>query len=183
MDAEAYRNKTVPSAGSLYEEAQALTFAGVDTIGNTLMIGTHYLLQQPDTMQKLKTELLETWPSLNDNEPKLRGLETLPYLNAVIKESLRMSLGVASGLLRVVPPGGATITGVTVPPGVRLLFQKRLRFTDSYRRSYRAVAHSSTSTPTSSPSQRNFFPSAGSSRLSWTAGSLPSPAVPVCVQE
>jgi cytochrome P450 len=118
MDAEAYRNKTVPSAGSLYEEAQALMFGGVDTVGNTLMIGSHYLLQQPDKMLKLKTELSKAWPSLNDSDPKVRSLETLPYLNAVIKESLRMSSGVVSGLLRVVPSTGATITGITVAPGV-----------------------------------------------------------------
>lgn len=118
MDAEAYRNKTVPSADSLYEEAQALMFGGADTVGSTLMVGTHYLLQQPDKLQKLKAELSEAWPSLDGNEPKLRDLEILPYLNAVLKESLRMNSGVVSGLLRVVPPTGAVIDGVAVPPGV-----------------------------------------------------------------
>jgi cytochrome P450 len=118
MDAEAYRNKTVPSPGSLYEEAQALMFGGADTVGNTLMLGTHRLLQQPEKLQKLRDELFKVWPSL-ESEPRLRDLESLPYLNAVIKESLRLSSGVVSGLLRVVPPTGATITGVTVPPEVR----------------------------------------------------------------
>ncbi|KAF9701954.1 hypothetical protein EKO04_001059 [Ascochyta lentis] len=115
MDVEAYRNKTIPSAGSLYEEAQALMFGGADTVGNTLMVGTHYLLQHPATLQKLKEELLAAWPTL-EIEPKLRDFEELPYLNAVIKESLRMSSGVVSGLLRVVPLAGAVINGVTVPP-------------------------------------------------------------------
>ena len=119
MDAEAYRNKKVPSAGSLYEEAQALMFGGVDTVGNTLMVGTYHLLQQSDKLQKLKTELSAAWPSLNEHEPKLRDLKNLPYLNAVIKESLRLSSGVVSGLLRMVPSTGATIGGVSVPPGVR----------------------------------------------------------------
>jgi cytochrome P450 len=118
MDAEAYRNKTVPSAGSLYEEAQALMFAGADTVGNTLMLGTYHLLKQPETLQKLKSELAAAWPSLDGKEPKIRQLENLPYLNAVIKESLRLTSGVVSGLLRVVPPTGATIAGVSVPPGV-----------------------------------------------------------------
>jgi cytochrome P450 len=118
MDAEAYRNKTVPSAGSLYEEAQALMFAGADTVGNTLMLGTYHLLKQPETLQRLKSELTAAWPSLDGKEPKIRQLENLPYLNAVIKESLRMTSGVVSGLLRVVPPTGATIAGVSVPPGV-----------------------------------------------------------------
>lgn len=117
MDPEAFRNKTVPSAGSLYEEGQALMFGGADTVGNTLMVGTHHLLQRPAVLQTLKKELLAAWPTLS-KEPTLRELENLPYLNAVIKESLRMSSGVVSGLLRVVPPTGATINGVTVPPRV-----------------------------------------------------------------
>jgi cytochrome P450 len=118
MDAEAYRNKTVPSAGSLYEEAQALLFAGTDTVGNAMMVGTHHLLKHPETMQKLKAELQAAWPSLENDGPRLRELENLPYLNAVIKEALRLSSGVISGLLRVVPPAGATITGAAVPAGV-----------------------------------------------------------------
>lgn len=118
MDADAYRDKTMPSAGSLYEEAQALMFGGADTVGNTLMVGTYYLLQNPEKQQLLKKDLLAVWPSLNGKEPRVRDLESLPYLNAVIKESLRLSSGVISGLLRVVPPTGAKIADVSVPPGV-----------------------------------------------------------------
>lgn len=129
MDAEAYRNKTVPSAGSLYEEAQALMFGGADTVGNTIMVGTFHLLQQTDKLQRLKKELSAAWPSLNGREPNVRDLETLPYLNAVIKESLRLSSGVVSGLLRVVPPTGATIDGVAVPPGVHSMFCSKLKHT------------------------------------------------------
>lgn len=117
MDPKAFRDNIVPSAGSLYEEGQALMFGGADTVGNTLMVGTHHLLQQPAVLQRLKEELLTAWPILLE-EPGLRSLEHLPYLTAVIKESLRMSSGVVSGLLRVVPPTGTTINGVTVPPAV-----------------------------------------------------------------
>ncbi|KAF1923479.1 putative cytochrome P450 [Didymella exigua CBS 183.55] len=114
MDPTAFRDKTVPSSGSLYEEAQALMFGGADTVGNTLMVGTHHLLQRPEVLQTLKKELSTAWPTLS-KEPKLRDLESLPYLNAVIKESLRMSSGVVSGLLRVVPLSGATINGIAIP--------------------------------------------------------------------
>lgn len=117
MDPEAFRDRTVPSAGSLYEEGQALMFGGADTVGNTLMVGTHHLLQRPEALQALKKELLAAWPTLS-KEPELRDLESLPYLNAVIKESLRISSGVVSGLLRVVPPSGATINGIAVPAEV-----------------------------------------------------------------
>ncbi|KAF5854193.1 hypothetical protein GGP41_006990 [Bipolaris sorokiniana] len=117
MDPEAHRDKKVPSADSLYEETQALMFGGADTTGNTLMVGSFHLLKDPTKFQKLKTELLEHWPSLQNGEPTLKELEDLPYLNAVIKESLRLSSGVTAGLLRVVPATGATITGKVVPPG------------------------------------------------------------------
>ncbi|USP72789.1 uncharacterized protein yc1106_00063 [Curvularia clavata] len=117
MDPEAHKDKQVPSAGSLYEETQALMFGGVDTAGNTLMVGSFHLLKEPAKLQKLKAELSATWPSLQGAEPRLKDLEDLTYLNAVIKESLRLSSGVTSGLLRVVPANGATISGHAVPPG------------------------------------------------------------------
>ena len=119
LDPEAYRDKTVPSARSLYEESQALMFGGADTAGNTLMVGTFHLLKDSETLEKLKMELLEAWPTLHGQEPKLQHLENMSYLNAVIKESLRLSSGVTAGLLRIVPANGATISGTAVPPGVR----------------------------------------------------------------
>jgi cytochrome P450 len=125
MDPDAHRDKKVPSAGSLYEETQALMFGGADTTGNTLMVGSFHLLKDPVRLQKLKAELLANWPSLHDGEPSLKDLEDLPYLNAVIKESLRLSSGVTAGLLRVVPASGATISGEAVPPGVRILSTPR----------------------------------------------------------
>lgn len=118
LDKDAYRDKKVPDPGSLYEEAQALMFGGADTVGNTLMLGAFHLLQNPDKTEKLKEELRTAWPDLHGREPKLRELEGLPYLNAVIKEALRLSSGVTSGLLRVVPSAGANIVGVEVPAGV-----------------------------------------------------------------
>lgn len=117
MDEEAYRNHTVPCVGSLYEESQTLMFAGGETTGSTLMVGTYYLLKRPETYKKLKKELHEAWPALDQNPPQLRDLEKLPYLNAVIRESLRMMSGVVSGLLRVVPAEGANICGTVVPGG------------------------------------------------------------------
>jgi cytochrome P450 len=115
MDKEAYRTGTVPSAESLYEESQALMFGGGDTTGNTLMVATFHLLRNPEAYEKLRTELRSIWPKLDGPVPRLKVLEELPYTNAVIKEGLRMSSGVVSGLLRVVPEEGATICNTSVP--------------------------------------------------------------------
>ncbi|KAF3403033.1 Cytochrome P450 monooxygenase yanH [Talaromyces pinophilus] len=114
---DAYRSGTVPSGGSLYEESQALLFGGADTTGATLMHGSFYILTLPTVYAKLKAELLSAWPAL-DEIPSLSELEKLPYLTAVIKESLRMSPGVASPLPRVVPSSGAIIHKTFIPGDV-----------------------------------------------------------------
>jgi hypothetical protein len=119
MDKEAYRSGTVPSEGSLYEETQALLVAGSDTTGNALMVGSFHLLKDANIYQRFKSEIQSAWAQAGSVGPSMRVLETLPYLNAVIKESLRLSVGVTSGLPRVVPEAGATIAGVNVPGGVR----------------------------------------------------------------
>lgn len=69
----------VPSAGSLYEESQALMFGGADTTGTTLMHGSFYVMTKADVRKKLVAELREAWPEL-DQPPSLAVLERLPYL-------------------------------------------------------------------------------------------------------
>ncbi len=44
-------------------------------------------------------------------------LEGLPLLTATVKEALRCTPGASSPLLRVVPNGGATISGTAIPGG------------------------------------------------------------------
>ena len=116
LDPEAYKGQPVPSRQSLYEEAQALMFGGGDTVGNTLMIGFNYLLTQPDLYAKLRAEVKSVWPDLKA-PPGFTTFEALPLLTATLKESLRISPGVCSPLLRVVPQTGATIVSHEVPGG------------------------------------------------------------------
>ena len=117
MSKDAHKSGHVPSAGELYEEAQALMFAGADTVGNALMVITFFLGKNPRLQHKLKEELLRAWPEIGQDIPSPTTLEKLPFLNAVIREGLRLSMGVVSGLLRIVPPQGANICGVSVPGG------------------------------------------------------------------
>lgn len=116
MNRKAYSNGTVPDARSLYEEVESLMFAATDTVGNTLMVGTYHMLKSPYVMTNLKVELAKAIPDPLKS-PDLRVLEKLPYLNACIKEALRMSSGVISGLPRVVRSGGAIIDGEEIPGG------------------------------------------------------------------
>ncbi|EEB99778.1 hypothetical protein MPER_00456, partial [Moniliophthora perniciosa FA553] len=66
--------------------------------------------------EKLQAELDEIWPD-KDVPSKLEKLEKLPYLTAVIKESLRLSHGVVTPMSRIVSEAGVTIAGHGVPPG------------------------------------------------------------------
>ena len=116
LDPEAHKGHPIPNATALYEEAQTMLFAGGVTVGDTLMTGTFYILDQPLLYQRLRAEVFEAWPDLN-NPPPFEVLETLPILTSAIKESLRMSPGACSPLLRIVPAAGATISGKTIPGG------------------------------------------------------------------
>jgi cytochrome P450 len=110
------RGKSVKNKRDLIDEAQVLIFGGVDTFGNATMLGIHHLLENPSMVQRLKAELLSIWPDLKSPPPRFEDLEKLPYLTAVIKESLRIGPGgVAVGLPRIVPPPGAKICDSFVP--------------------------------------------------------------------
>ncbi|KAK5057830.1 hypothetical protein LTR84_011831 [Exophiala bonariae] len=118
LDPKSHKSRGPASAKSLYEESQALMFGGGDTTANVIMVGTFYLLKRPDLVQKLQDELREYWPDLvPGREPKLSVLEEMPFLNAVIKESLRIGPGIPSGLPRIIPAGGAVVDGNKVPAG------------------------------------------------------------------
>ncbi|KAM3069575.1 hypothetical protein ACMFMG_005676 [Clarireedia jacksonii] len=110
------RGSPVNQKRYLMDEAQALIFGGVDTTSNATMLGIHHLLDNPPMVQRLQSELRSIWPDLNSPPPRFEDLEKLPYLTAVIKESLRIGPGgVAIGLPRIVPSPGATINKHFVP--------------------------------------------------------------------
>jgi len=93
-----------------------MRFAGSDNVGNVCTVGTFYLLSSPRAQAALLRELVEAWPD-KDSAMSYEALEKLPYLTAVIKESLRMAHGIVTPLPRVVGPGDAQILGETIPAG------------------------------------------------------------------
>jgi cytochrome P450 len=80
-----YHDLVFPATGKqvgregLILEAQALIFAGSDTVGNALAIGSSYLLNTPGVQERLFEELKAAWPVL-DEVPRVEQLEKLPYL-------------------------------------------------------------------------------------------------------
>lgn len=95
-------------------------FAGSDTTGISLSAILYFLLKSPDSMAQLREEITEfTGRGELSQNPTFKESQRMPYLQAVIKEALRIHPAVGLPLERVVPEGGATIGGRFFPEGVR----------------------------------------------------------------
>jgi len=105
-----------PTETQLFDDAHVLFSAGSHTTGTTLIAGVYHLLRNPDIKQRLIDEVRAVWPVL-DQPPSYEQLEKLPFLTAVIKETLRIATPIPAGLPRVVPPSGAVISGADIPGG------------------------------------------------------------------
>ncbi|KXG49221.1 Cytochrome P450 [Penicillium griseofulvum] len=86
--------------------------AGSDTTGISLSAAIYYLYQNPDKLAKLREEI-DTMTSEGriSNPVTYHQAKDMPYLNAVIKETLRMHPAVGTILPRIVPKGGMTLEG------------------------------------------------------------------------
>jgi cytochrome P450 len=82
-----------------------------------MSLSTYYLLSNPDKLEKLRQEIQTVQPN-DEGLLEFAALRTLPYLTAVIKESLRMSSPVPGVIPRCVPEGGMTWAGHFLPAGV-----------------------------------------------------------------
>ncbi|KZF23687.1 putative P450 monooxygenase [Xylona heveae TC161] len=103
--------------------AEALTqmIAGSDTTSNTSCALLFWCLKTPGVVEKLQTESDEAIAS-GVRIPEFSTVKDLPYLKAVINETLRIHSTSSLGLPRVVPPGspGVTILGKHFPAGTVL---------------------------------------------------------------
>ncbi|KAI0317394.1 cytochrome P450 [Amylostereum chailletii] len=93
--------------------------AGTDTTSTTLSYLFWELSRRPDISKKLHAELDSALPD-GHRIPDINVLYSLPYLNAVIKETLRIYGSGPSLLERIVPSveenGVFDVLGVTLPP-------------------------------------------------------------------
>ncbi|KAK2037087.1 cytochrome P450 [Colletotrichum somersetense] len=93
--------------------------AGSDTTGITLSAVFYYLLKRPDCFQKLREEA-DAIQTSREKEFTFNEAQGMPFLQAVIKETLRIHPAFGVPLERVVPEGGATIAGRFFPAGTKV---------------------------------------------------------------
>lgn len=107
------RNSKAGGSGGIETDQQILAYlfanvnAGSDTVAATLRAVIYYLLRNPSTLERLLNELSSA--KLTLPFPTWTETKDLPYLNAVIKEALRIFPVFGLVLERVVPPSGLTL--------------------------------------------------------------------------
>lgn len=105
--------------------AEALTqlIAGSDTTSNSSCALLYHVVRTPGVFDKLRAEFDAAVPNQNEQIPDFETIRNLPYLEAVINETLRHHSTSGIGLPRQIPldaKKGVEIRGHYYPPGTVL---------------------------------------------------------------
>ncbi|KAJ5588333.1 cytochrome P450 pisatin demethylase [Penicillium hordei] len=97
--------------------ASANVGAGSDTTAISLSSILYHLLQAPRCMERLREEIRSSGTTGN---PTFKETQTMPYLQAVMKEALRVHPATGFPMFRVVPQGGEVLAGQFFPEGTNV---------------------------------------------------------------
>jgi cytochrome P450 len=93
------------------------SMAGSDTTATAIRATMLYLLMNPRVVAKLRVEI----DASNVSSPITNAeAQNMPYLQAIIKEGLRIFPPVVGLMSKEVPPGGDTIDGQFIPEGTKI---------------------------------------------------------------
>lgn len=107
------------------DEAFALVFGGTDTTVTTMTFAIWCILKNPDIEKKLLDEL-NTVEMNSDGLMEYPGLINLPYLTAIVNETLRFASPAPGILTRLVPDGGTTYGKHFLPAGTSVSTAQRM---------------------------------------------------------
>ena len=110
---ESNTNMDKMSLSEIESTMSMMIVAGSETTSTTLSGITYQLTKNPSVMQNLVSEVRDTFQE--EKDITMHSVRTLPYLNAVISEGLRVCNPVPAGLPRLVPPEGDTVCGLWLP--------------------------------------------------------------------
>lgn len=98
----------------LFETAASLLIAGSDSTATTMTAATYFLCSNQACLDKLAHEVRSAFAS--EDDITLDRLLSLPYLQGVLEESLRMFPPAAGALPRQIGKAGEVFLGEYVPP-------------------------------------------------------------------
>ncbi|OQE22869.1 hypothetical protein PENFLA_c012G09220 [Penicillium flavigenum] len=104
------------SAVRLNNEGFAMIIGGTETTARSMVIAAFHILNNESIKAKLREELWTVMPT-PESRPTWRQLEQLPYLSAIVWETLRVSTGIASRSARVAPNEALVYKNHTIPAG------------------------------------------------------------------
>ena len=113
---------TVPE---IEAQASVIILAGSETASVGLTAATYHLLKNTHTLDRLTQEIRHAFAS--EDAINILAVNQLPYLSAILQETLRLNPPIVNGFPRQVPKPGATISGHWVPGGVSTFRIKTLQ--------------------------------------------------------
>ena len=100
----------------LNTNALAVVIAGCQLTTVALATATYLMMRYPETLKQLTKEIRDSFDS--ENDITISSTMNLPYLQAVINETLRIHHPTPINLPRIIPPEGQMIAGNWYPGGV-----------------------------------------------------------------
>lgn len=95
--------------------------AGSDTTAATISGILYHVLQNPDKLKKLREEIDDWTANGKLSHPvQFKEAQQMPYLQAVMKEGMRLHSAVGLPLWRTVPAEGLRLGGRFFPPGTEV---------------------------------------------------------------
>jgi len=107
----------------LYENAMTLVVAGSETTATLLTGTTYFLCRHPETLKKVQSEVRTAFKS--DKDITVKAVNDLPYMIAVLSETLRVFPPSGFGMPRFISAeGGQMVAGHYLPHKVCRGFHK-----------------------------------------------------------
>jgi cytochrome P450 len=101
---------------ALYDSCGSNIVAGSDSTSAALSSAVYHIYNNPSVLEKLRAEIDSKVPRGSISGPiKFQDANQMPYLQAVIKEALRIAPPIGHMLPREVPAQGATFDGFYLP--------------------------------------------------------------------
>lgn len=104
---------------STLQETHTVSIAGSNSSAHALRMILLSIITNPPALASLLAEIRQHASSV-DTPISWAQVQTLPYLQAVVREGLRMWPPLAGLGFKQVPPGGDTINGFFVPGGTQV---------------------------------------------------------------
>ena len=149
--------KPAPSDDFLVAQVNHLIVGGLDPDTNLFTAAIYYLLENPKTYDRLRDEArgrFLSWDQIIDD-----AIQPLPYIHAVIEETLRLHTNGSFGLPRISP--GATVDGHYIAKGVSILVHSQPGFADGASVWYKRLLSQSPTQSAISKTHANFIQSDG----------------------